>query len=66
MVNYLLGTYYVPDAACKHIRCTTPFDPQTILLVFIITNMLKMRKMRFKRLCNLPKFTQLVIRGSGT
>lgn len=66
MINYLLDTYYVPGAICKHTRCIMSLDPQTILLVSIITNTLTMRKRRLTSLCNLPKVTQIVNSATGT
>lgn len=66
MVNYLLGIYYVPGTMCKYNRCIMSFEPQTILLVSIVTKTLTIRKRRLMSLCNLPKVTQLVISATGT
>lgn len=57
VVNCSLGTYYVPCAVCKHIRYMISFDPQTILLVSIMTNTFTMRKKRRMCLYNLLSHT---------
>lgn len=52
-----MGTYYVPSTVCKHIRCIMSIDPQTILLISIITTHWRWGKWGLKCCITCPKHT---------